>query len=47
MNDSKIVDKNAKLLIVREFEAAYREAASKSDKIWENTIADGLADEAW
>jgi hypothetical protein len=31
----------------QELEAAYREAASESDQTWDNTIADGLDDEAW
>jgi antitoxin ParD1/3/4 len=47
MNRSQVFEEAVKLLRSRELEAAYREANAEADKEWENTIADGLADEAW
>lgn len=47
LNRSQVFEEAVKLLRSRELEAAYREANAEIDKEWENTIADGLADEAW
>ena len=47
LNRSQIFEEAIKLLRSRELEGAYREADAEFDKEWENTIADGLADEAW
>ena len=47
LNRSQIFEEAIKLLRSRELEADYREADAEFDKEWENTIADGLADEAW
>ncbi len=44
---SKVFEEAVKLLRNRELEAAYREIGSKLAKVWESTIADGLADETW
>jgi hypothetical protein len=35
------------LLRSRELEAAYREANSELDDIWDNAMSDGLSDETW
>ena len=47
LNRSQVFEEAVKLLRSRELEAAYREAGSESDKAWESTVSDGLADEAW
>jgi antitoxin ParD1/3/4 len=47
LNRSQVFEEAVKLLRSRELEAAYREANAEADKEWENTIGDGLADEAW
>lgn len=47
LNRSQVFEEAVKLLRSRELEAAYRQANAESDKEWENTVADGLADEAW
>ena len=47
LNRSQVFEEAVKLLRSRELEAAYREASAETDKEWENTIADGLTDEAW
>jgi antitoxin ParD1/3/4 len=47
LNRSQVFEEAVKLLRSRELEAAYREANAETDKEWENTIGDGLADEAW
>ncbi|HUY28215.1 MAG TPA: ribbon-helix-helix protein, CopG family [Candidatus Binataceae bacterium] len=47
MNRSQVFEEAVKLLRSRELEAAYREAGSKSDKVWESTVSDGLGDETW
>ena len=47
LNRSQVFEAAVKLLRTRELEAAYREADAQSDKAWENTVSDGLADEAW
>ncbi len=47
LNRSQVFEEAVKLLRSRELEAAYREASGAADKEWENTVADGLADEAW
>ena len=46
-NRSQVFEEAVRLLRSRELEAAYREANAESDKELENTVADGLADEAW
>jgi antitoxin MazE9 len=47
LNRSQVFEEAVKLLRSRELETAYREANAEADKGWENTVADGLADEAW
>ena len=47
LNRSQVFEEALKLLRSRELEAAYREANEEADREWENTIGDGLADEAW
>ncbi|HJU11968.1 MAG TPA: ribbon-helix-helix protein, CopG family [Candidatus Binataceae bacterium] len=47
LNRSQVFEEAVKLLRSRELEAAYREANAEIDKEWDNTIGDGLADEAW
>ena len=47
LNRSQVFEEAVKLLRNRELEAAYREANTDADKEWENTVADGLTDEAW
>ena len=47
LNRSQVFEEAVKLLRNRELEAAYREANVDADKEWENTVADGLTDEAW
>jgi len=47
LNRSQVFEEAVKLLRNRELEAAYREANADADKEWENTVADGLTDEAW
>jgi antitoxin MazE9 len=47
LNRSQVFEEALKLLRSRQLEAAYREANAEVDKEWENTVADGLADEAW
>lgn len=47
LNRSQVFEEAVKLLRSRELEAAYREASSESDQVWESTVADGLSDEAW
>lgn len=47
LNRSQVFEEAVRLLLSRELEAAYREAASESDEAWENTTADGLDNEAW
>jgi antitoxin ParD1/3/4 len=47
LSRSQVFEEAVKLLRSREFEAAYREASGEADKEWENTVADGLTDEAW
>lgn len=47
LNRSQVFEEAVKLLQSRDLEAAYRDAAVKSDEAWENIIADGLEDEAW
>jgi antitoxin ParD1/3/4 len=47
LNRSKVIEEAVKLLRSRELEAAYRAADAKSDKAWETTASDGLADETW
>ncbi len=44
---SQVFEEAVKLLRSRELEAAYREANAEADKEWEDTVADGLSDEAW
>ncbi len=44
---SQVFEEAVKLLRSRELEAAYREADSESDRVWEAAISDGLADETW
>jgi hypothetical protein len=46
-NCSQVFEEAVRLLRRREFEANYRDAALKFDRIWENTVTDGLDDEAW
>ncbi|MBV8359598.1 MAG: CopG family transcriptional regulator [Deltaproteobacteria bacterium] len=43
---SQVFEEAVKLLRSHELEAAYREAKGEADKEWENTVADGLKDEA-
>ncbi len=47
LSRSQVFEEAVKLLRSRELEAAYREAKEEADKVWENTVADGLTDEAW
>ncbi len=47
LNRSQVFEEAVKLLRTRELEAAYREADAEAEKDWENTISDGLTDEAW
>jgi antitoxin ParD1/3/4 len=47
LDRQQVFEEAVRLLRSRELEAAYREAASKSDEAWEYTTADGLDDEAW
>jgi metal-responsive CopG/Arc/MetJ family transcriptional regulator len=47
LNRSQVFEEAVKLLRSRELEAAYREADIGSDKAWETTASDGLADETW
>jgi antitoxin ParD1/3/4 len=47
LSRSQVFEEAVKLLRSRELEAAYREASGEADKEWENTVADGLVDEAW
>ncbi len=47
LNRSQVFEEAVKLLRSRELEAAYREANGETDKEWENTVTDGLTDEAW
>jgi hypothetical protein len=47
LSRSQAFEEAVKLLRSRELEAAYREASGEADKEWENTVADGLVDEAW
>ncbi|MGH7905171.1 MAG: ribbon-helix-helix protein, CopG family [Candidatus Binataceae bacterium] len=47
LNRSQVFEEAIKMLRNRELEAAYREAGTSSDKAWEITAADGLADETW
>jgi metal-responsive CopG/Arc/MetJ family transcriptional regulator len=47
LNRSQVFEEAVKLLRSRELEAAYREANAEVEKEWENTIGDGLTDEAW
>ena len=47
LSRSQVFEEAVKLLRSRELEAAYREAKEEADKAWENTVADGLTDEAW
>jgi len=44
---SQVFEEAVRLLRSRELEAAYKEAQGEADKEWENTVADGLTDEAW
>jgi antitoxin ParD1/3/4 len=47
LNRSQVIEQAVKLLRSRDLEAAYREANAEVDKDWENTVADGLSDDAW
>jgi antitoxin ParD1/3/4 len=47
LNRSQVFEEALKLLRSRELEEAYRQASAESDKAWESTASDGLADEAW
>ncbi len=47
VNRSQVFEEAVRLLRSRELETAYRQASAESDKVWDNTAADGLADEAW
>jgi antitoxin ParD1/3/4 len=47
LNRSQVFEEAVKLLRSRELEAAYREAGSESDNLWDSTVSDGLADETW
>jgi antitoxin ParD1/3/4 len=44
---SQVFEEAVKLLRSRELEAAYREANSEIDDVWDNAISDGLSDETW
>ena len=44
---SQVFEEAIKLLRNRELEAAYREANSEIDEVWDNAISDGLSDETW
>jgi antitoxin ParD1/3/4 len=47
LSRSQVFEEAVKLLRSRELEAAYREAQREADKEWENTVVDGLTDDAW
>ncbi len=47
LNRSEVFEEAVRLLRSRELESAYRQANAEFDKELENTVADGLADEAW
>ncbi len=47
LNRSQVFEEAVKLLRSRELEPAYREANAEADMEWEDTVADGLSDEAW
>jgi hypothetical protein len=47
VNDDPRKNRDVALLKRRELEAAYREANSEYDPIWENAPSDGLTDEEW
>ncbi|MFN3595304.1 MAG: ribbon-helix-helix domain-containing protein [Thiobacillaceae bacterium] len=44
---SQVVELALRKLREEELESAYREAAAQTDPLWEQTVADGLNDEAW
>jgi hypothetical protein len=44
---SQVFEEAIRLLRSRELENAYRAADAERDQAWENTAADGLADETW
>lgn len=44
---SQVVELALRKLREQELESAYREAAAEADPQWEDTIGDGLSDEAW
>ena len=44
---SQVFEEAVKLLRSRELEAAYSEANSEIDNVWDNAISDGLSDETW
>jgi antitoxin ParD1/3/4 len=44
---SQVFEEAVKLLRSRELEAAYRDANSELDDIWDNAVSDGLPDETW
>jgi metal-responsive CopG/Arc/MetJ family transcriptional regulator len=47
LNRSQVFEEAVRLLRSRDLETAYREASAEYEKDWENTVADGLPDEAW
>jgi Arc/MetJ-type ribon-helix-helix transcriptional regulator len=47
LSRSQVFREAVKLLRSRELKAAYRKAQREAGKEWENTVADGLTDEAW
>ncbi len=44
---SEVVERALELLRERELEKAYAEAASEIDPAWDETLADGLAEDDW
>jgi antitoxin ParD1/3/4 len=44
---SQVISQALELLQEQELEAAYREATSEDEAIWDVTVGDGLGDETW
>jgi antitoxin ParD1/3/4 len=44
---SQVFEEALRLLRSQELEAAYRDATSEAEKVWETAISDGLSDETW
>lgn len=46
-SQSQVIEQALELLRNQELEAAYREASSEIEHLWDVSIADGLSDETW